>query len=166
MSDIVKIDCPKKNRFALLRVCRQMYAEAALLPFSLNTFCLRPQSVEHFLHRCLKPAQRNAITSLRLPFVISPQFAGHIYERINMRLLQLTPESVAFAGKLEGLRAITVSMNITAWNKDLFRQPSSVPVIEHQKHVLRKWLEDGNARHVKIVLEEPMYTGKGIYRAI
>jgi hypothetical protein len=33
--------CERTNTFALLRVCRQIYAETALLPFSANTFLFR-----------------------------------------------------------------------------------------------------------------------------
>ena len=45
----------------VLRVCRQIYAEAALLPFALNNFsCESPRALEEF-ERTLKPVQRQAI---------------------------------------------------------------------------------------------------------
>lgn len=45
----------------VLRVCRQIYAEAALLPFVLNNFsCESPRALEEF-ENILKPVQRQAI---------------------------------------------------------------------------------------------------------
>lgn len=45
----------------VLRVCRQIYAEAALLPYASNKFsCESPQALEEF-ERKLKPVQRQPI---------------------------------------------------------------------------------------------------------
>ena len=45
----------------VLRVCRQIYAETALLPFALNNFsCEDPPTLEAFEGK-LKPVQRQAI---------------------------------------------------------------------------------------------------------
>jgi hypothetical protein len=59
------------NTFALLRVCRQTYAETALLPFSVNTFaaldcCNLGKSVKAF-----KKYQRSQITHLQVEHLVS-----------------------------------------------------------------------------------------------
>lgn len=59
--DGFKID--KSNPFLLLRVCRQVYAESCLLPYSLNTFLFYPSEWETW-HMQIFPAQREAIRML------------------------------------------------------------------------------------------------------
>jgi hypothetical protein len=56
----------RENRLALLRVCHQIYEEAALLPFSLNEF--KFAYCKGFLDFCLAlgPTKRRAIRKLRL----------------------------------------------------------------------------------------------------
>lgn len=45
----------------VLRVCRQIYADAALLPFALNDFSCDSQAVLEEFEGKLKPVQRRAI---------------------------------------------------------------------------------------------------------
>lgn len=55
-----------KNALALLAVCRQVFAETALLPFSSNTFsALHPQILNMWIKDLLPPFA-HAITSVRL----------------------------------------------------------------------------------------------------
>ncbi|KAI4631502.1 uncharacterized protein J4E87_002207 [Alternaria ethzedia] len=64
--DIAKNRTLLKNALALLVVCRQVFAESALLPFSSNTFsALHPQTLNMWI-RDLPPPFAHAITSVRL----------------------------------------------------------------------------------------------------
>ena len=55
-----------KNTLALLVVCRQVYAETALLPFSSNTFSAsRPDKLKMWI-KMFPPAVSEAITSIHL----------------------------------------------------------------------------------------------------
>jgi hypothetical protein len=67
----------RRLRLGLLRVCSQIYMEAALIPFIHNTFCfahgpLLPQFISS-----LVPAQATAITSLSLSNI----FVGDLLDR-------------------------------------------------------------------------------------
>ncbi|KAH7087196.1 hypothetical protein FB567DRAFT_61545 [Paraphoma chrysanthemicola] len=50
---------------ALISVCRQIYAEAAMVPFTCNTWVLYPETSEKSLAQRLLPAQQNAIRTVR-----------------------------------------------------------------------------------------------------
>jgi hypothetical protein len=56
----------RKNRLALLRVCRQIHEETALLPFSLNEFCFFYGNGFRDLCLAIGPIKRHAIRKLRL----------------------------------------------------------------------------------------------------
>ncbi|KAF2846853.1 hypothetical protein T440DRAFT_220784 [Plenodomus tracheiphilus IPT5] len=49
---------------ALLRVCRQIYVETALLPFSTNDFGFIPRQPVQVLWQRMLPGQRNAVTGV------------------------------------------------------------------------------------------------------
>lgn len=77
---------------ALLRTCRQAYAEAALMPLTLTTF-----TTHHFLYtakalRKLKPHQRRLITFF--------QIEVHHPATINQLLRYLSPSSRLYLTKL------------------------------------------------------------------
>jgi len=59
------------NDLALLRVCRKVYDEAKLLPFSLNTFCF-PHFFKsyHTLMLGLDAAERQVIHTVRITFYL------------------------------------------------------------------------------------------------
>ncbi|KAL1795152.1 hypothetical protein ACET3X_006968 [Alternaria dauci] len=82
-----------KNAMALLRTCRQVYAEAASMPLTLTTFttvCL-PEVIGGLM--TLKPHQRRMITSfhmqLRSPAFIQPLFRFLL--KYGRRLAKLLP---------------------------------------------------------------------------
>ena len=53
--------------FALLRVCRQIYDEAALIPYESNTFAFKELlDLDCFVSRVLYPKQREALTSIEV----------------------------------------------------------------------------------------------------
>lgn len=62
-----RLDTTEKHIFGLLYVCRQIYFEAALLPYAMNTFCFHDfeTSLYPFL-RDRSPAQFRSIQSLEL----------------------------------------------------------------------------------------------------
>jgi len=74
---IAKNTTVAKNTLALLVVCRQVFAETALLPFSSNTFSAsRPDELEMWI-KMFPPAVSEAITSIQLPAWIKLSFPEH-----------------------------------------------------------------------------------------
>lgn len=55
----------RANAMSLLRTCRQIYQETAILPFKLNTFTMSSAYNIQALETRLKPYQRAQITSLQ-----------------------------------------------------------------------------------------------------
>ncbi|KAF2831084.1 hypothetical protein CC86DRAFT_401640 [Ophiobolus disseminans] len=54
------------ERFALLLVCRQMYSDAALLPFNLNTLAFRSNCFRMLVQYKTTSVQRKAIRSIEI----------------------------------------------------------------------------------------------------
>jgi hypothetical protein len=80
-----------KHAHALLAVCRQLFAETALLPFTLNTF-----SAEYLLELCrglrvLKPYQTNNITSINVPREVYIIFDEYVILEMNAFSLPALP---------------------------------------------------------------------------
>ncbi|KAF2277408.1 uncharacterized protein EI97DRAFT_290545 [Westerdykella ornata] len=117
-----RVNNPIKNCFSLLRVCRQIYSETALLPFSANTFHISEDQQEDFddwLQDRL-PIERDAITSLQYtacqPLIVSPFPRSHWYKVMSravsaqsrLRWLNLTvrhwPSKIILNGKEVCLR--------------------------------------------------------------
>lgn len=79
-------------KLSLLRVCRQVYDEAALLPFKYNTFSIESfDALVPFL-KSLVPSQARAIKSITLPFACDRKDAS---------------ESALIKSKLSGLQHLT-----------------------------------------------------------
>lgn len=96
---------PARLSLALLRVCRQVHSEAALLPFTTNTFVF--EYVEDLstittsaITGKLIPEQRQAITNIALV-------------HSNLRDLGFGRITLASLDKLSGLRNLTILANVS-----------------------------------------------------
>ncbi|PVI04526.1 hypothetical protein DM02DRAFT_668950 [Periconia macrospinosa] len=65
---ILRTDAPR-NSLSLLATCRQIHAEANLLPFSLNVFDINERAIEP-LTNCLPLHQRAALTTVYAPICL------------------------------------------------------------------------------------------------
>jgi hypothetical protein len=65
-SKSVKNTTVAKHALALLSVCRQIFAETALLPFSLNTFSVFHPVVFNMWIKSFHPAFAEVVTSVRI----------------------------------------------------------------------------------------------------
>ncbi|KAF2118248.1 hypothetical protein BDV96DRAFT_597106 [Lophiotrema nucula] len=77
------IDAPNDSAassptFQLPQVCRQLYAETALLPYQLNTFALKNTISKSGWVKSLCAAQRRSITSLRPNYVYWTEYSWYI----------------------------------------------------------------------------------------
>lgn len=141
------------NRLSLLRVCRQTYAETALLPFSLNTFCVRARTVHDCLPILLKPVQRHAITKLRLPFIVLKRERDvQLCKYVLHILFEVYGESLAFHDQLKGLQKIIASIAVDAGYVSRFS--ISIEALGKTRDTLRQWLEKGNNKDVEILLQD------------
>jgi hypothetical protein len=102
-----------KNALALLAVCRQLYAETALLPFSLNVFSSNSPSTLRSWTSTIQPAYFNNITTLKLVtclFKLSNRFkaCSYYFEK---------PKDWIFS-ELPSLRHIHLRIILTNCTKD------------------------------------------------
>ncbi|KAG9188785.1 hypothetical protein G6011_07490 [Alternaria panax] len=99
------------NELALLRVCRQLYEETALLPFSLGPFTFHNLALfSKYLAQTLLPSQIAAITALQCPCdeIFFPRLG--VYS-VFLNLL---------AGTLTGLKDLTLmEVNVTGDRKEM-----------------------------------------------
>jgi hypothetical protein len=93
-------------------VSRQTYAEAALLPFSLNTFTFESRAFQELFEEILTTRQTHAINAVHLRLIFSvdglafrrPGRYGH-----DIRT-KVSKESLPHGRMLPGLREVTVSV--------------------------------------------------------
>jgi hypothetical protein len=144
------------HRLALLRTCRQLYLETALLPFQLNIFAFRSRTFRDFVSSQLTRAQRHAIRGIetcihageglwwlvsRVESLWSPR-----YEKVA-----IAADDLAFRTLLPGLQNIKIKVSeirFRAWSV-----PEDDTTI-HARENLRVWLRNGNLERVKVVIEE------------
>ncbi|KAL8721886.1 MAG: hypothetical protein Q9225_001522 [Loekoesia sp. 1 TL-2023] len=63
-------DIPSSLHLGLLRVCRQIYGEAALLPYALNTFVFESDWVMKRCFETLRPVQKRAMGKVSIPRMV------------------------------------------------------------------------------------------------
>ena len=127
-TDLFKFLCPLSeahNATALLRTCRQIYAEAALMPLLLNNFCVQDGFSTYYALRNLKPHQRKHITSIRIE-VLSVE-----YDRFT--LTEFSNRSVSISRLLPNLRKICVFVFGPSTSND------GETVQEIERRVCEKW---------------------------
>jgi hypothetical protein len=111
------------NDLALLGVCRKIYAEARLFPFSLNTFCF-PHFLKsyHTLMMGLEATERQVIRTVRITFYIreAETLVADLHECRLDSLSQVFPalRSVHLhigGGKIDPTRLGQAAMCIGEW---------------------------------------------------
>jgi hypothetical protein len=111
--DGLKVYPEARNRLSLLRVCRQLYCDAALLPFSLNTFVFRSRSIRELAKESLTPLRAGAIASVRLYLGTSKvglvfSKPGRVWEDL---CITIEDSYLPFRAMLPGLRNISISIH-------------------------------------------------------
>ncbi|KAI4684957.1 uncharacterized protein J4E88_004399 [Alternaria novae-zelandiae] len=102
-----------KNTLALLVVCRQIYAETALLPFSSNTFSAsRPDNLKMWIKR-FPPAVSEAITSIQLDAFIRSSLLEHWVVDVSS-----IPQYKRLSSNLSSLKRVKLNVLVTATNPD------------------------------------------------
>jgi hypothetical protein len=156
--DGVKVYAEDHNRLSLLRVCRQLYCDTALLPFSLNTFVFRSRSIRELAKESLSPLQAGAIESVHLYLETSVHTAtpltGLVFSKSG-RLYEDLPVSMADSylplRLLPGLRNIAVSIEKHGFTG--YRDYTDADVARWID-TLSCCLHDGNERKVVVVVDE------------
>jgi hypothetical protein len=94
----------------LLRVCKQIYNEARLIPYAANTFVfIAPPSFEKFLHETLLPAHLEAVRSIA---IWSPIGALSIMDEEVSWKLWAMPAQIESRRVLTGLQRLTLNFSI------------------------------------------------------
>lgn len=102
-----------KNTLALLVVCRQIYAETALLPFSSNVFSApRPENLKMWIKR-FPPAVSEAITSIQLDALIRLSPLEHWVVDVPS-----IPQYKWLSSNLSSLKRVKLDVFVTATNPD------------------------------------------------
>jgi hypothetical protein len=83
------------HRLALVRTCRQLYIETALLPLQFNTFVFRLHNFRDFGSSQLTLAQRNAIRAIEIRMVAGSK--GWLFMSVHGSLWSKTSKEVAIA---------------------------------------------------------------------
>ena len=100
----------RRRQLALLTVCRQVYAETRLLPFSLNEFHGYHWDMQLAVYYRLTDAQVGAVTNIRVYFEYSDVV---YYPALGRRspsvdLGQDALAALRILGNLRGLRKLTI----------------------------------------------------------
>ena len=125
----------KRNSFAKLlavtRVCRQIYSEAALLPFRLNVFRIHQLATLVKFTEYMQPAQRAAITTLRLG----------LYDAMRKDTL-----AVCDLGPFQALKRVIVETKFAPW---VCREVPNWLEVYHQ--AWRKALKASSGRDIDVI---------------
>lgn len=114
----------RKNTLALLLVCRQIYAETALLPFSSNTFSIRPHWRQKAAKK-FKTHQCKQVVELRFEMTVS-----ELKDHDSLVLLHPSRYTA-----MTGLRRIRIcAFSDAEWNDTAFSEWEDAlrPTVEHQ----------------------------------
>jgi hypothetical protein len=111
--DLTGASDPKRNYLAILSTCRQINAEAALLPFALNTFS-HHYSLEHGFYQGLSALQRAAIKSIKIKFewihVVGPaQCLTLDQDELEFAFIDLLPS-------IETIKVQIIDASLSTWN--------------------------------------------------
>lgn len=127
-----------KYALALLQVCRQIYAETTLLPFSINTFSASsPHSLKRWVER-LHPARAQSITWIRLKFRREVCDGSYLSPSMLQLGVQLSTSGISNRGH------VAISMSLP----DIASEVSK----EQQREIILKMFQEEN-RGVNFVLE-------------
>ena len=73
---------PSKVPAKLLETCRQIYTEARMLPFAINTFHFDLPGIEFWIEK--RPTQMKAVTTLKMPpFALDRQMQNLCLEHLT-----------------------------------------------------------------------------------
>jgi len=113
---IAKNETVSKNTLALLAVCRQVFAETALLPFSSNTFSAEHPQVFNMWIEDFPSVFAEAVTSVHfLPFIdfSPPDQWSDIYDGIpNLQNMSLGHGDKRISPNLVSLKCVQLSIGI------------------------------------------------------
>jgi hypothetical protein len=130
------------HTLGLLGVCRQIYAEAAVVPFQSGTFLLMDKQLDWLWLRNFARARLQAITTIRLDDQGSS--LDRYIHNWNLTLKKVLP-------KLPGLKRIHV-LNYLVRSRHENKMRRRIDQAIERETSLKKWIED-LAKDVEITFE-------------
>ncbi len=127
----------KERHLSLLFSCRQIYSEASLLLFNVNTFVFDSPRLFRFLC-ALSTKQRDAITSLEMDFVLA---------RDNQILLgPIMCNSDRFIHALQtmaGLKKLVLTLDYVSWRNREEIRVKLIDDVDIAAYKLKEWVRRG-----------------------
>jgi len=150
------------NHLALLSVCRQLYTDTALLPFSLNTFAFRSIYFREFIISKLTPAQNKAIRTIQIHLHLHVDISHRMqwFNSAGNRSGLPGPRVVAnhLSFRLPRLQKIVIKVSEVGakwlWNRIGIEEEKLAA-----RAKLREWLHEGHTEDVDVVIEEDIACG-------
>ncbi|OAG15989.1 hypothetical protein CC77DRAFT_1078733 [Alternaria alternata] len=111
-SKAVKNTTVTKHALALLSVCRQIFAETALLSFSLNTFSVFHPVVFNMWIKSFHPAFAEVVTSVRID-TLALWYKTH-YNKHRAQYIPLGNSNIQLSSMLTSLKVIQIAFIVKA----------------------------------------------------
>lgn len=111
-SESIKNTTVAKHALALLSVCRQIFAETALLPFSLNTFSVFRPVVFKMWIKSFHPAFAEVVTSVHID-TLALWYKTH-YNKHRAQYTPLGNSSIQLSSMLTSLKVIQIAFIVKA----------------------------------------------------
>jgi hypothetical protein len=155
-SEMAKNTTVSEHALALLSVCRQIFAETALLPFSSNKFSALHPMVFNIWIKSFRPAFAKAATSVRIDIYARRSPLGLWYETYHgiprARYIPLENTNKRLSSVLTSLKYIQIAFTA----KGLFMEETGVKnEVVQQKEEIRGLYESANSG-IKVYLTRTM----------
>lgn len=139
---------PHSYRLSLLSICRQIYAEAALLPFIIGTIEIENvETVEELPFR-LTTAQCSAIRTLRL---VTP--LGGSANIVKLFVSKSRKRGLCLRDYLSGVRKVEVEIvreytqQRSQWSISFLQRMR----INQRRHQTKQWLTGGDGTEIEVI---------------
>ncbi|KAF2030026.1 hypothetical protein EK21DRAFT_112319 [Setomelanomma holmii] len=136
-----------KNAIALLAVCRQLYAETAVLPTSLNVFSSHSPIAIHSWTNAMRPANRASVTNLKLSICI---FKFKFFHNLVVRTYVMHRPDKGMFSNLPSLRHIQLCLIVSDLTKSTKKELHTELTCDQ---LLLVALLEANGKGVKITTE-------------